>query len=56
VLIPSSTSDGRLDVGLSVPQELGGDGGPSTNPEQLFALGYAVCFESALLEWHEAEV
>ena len=31
------TSDGRLDVGLSVPRELGGDGGPGTNPEQLFA-------------------
>jgi len=43
------TSDGRLDVGLSVPQELGGDGGPGTNPEQLFAIGYAACFESALL-------
>jgi lipoyl-dependent peroxiredoxin len=43
------TSDGRLDVGLSVPQELGGDGGPGTNPEQLFAVGYAACFESALL-------
>ena len=43
------TSDGRLDVALSVPQELGGDGGPGTNPEQLFAVGYAACFQSALL-------
>jgi Ohr subfamily peroxiredoxin len=43
------TSDGRLDVELSVPTELGGDGGPGTNPEQLFALGYAACFQSALL-------
>jgi lipoyl-dependent peroxiredoxin len=43
------TDDGRLDVGLSVPRELGGDGGPGTNPEQLFAVGYAACFESALL-------
>jgi Ohr subfamily peroxiredoxin len=36
-------------VSLSVPQELSGDGGPGTNPEQLFAVGYAACFESALL-------
>ena len=43
------TSDGRLDVALSVPQELGGDGGPGTNPEQLFAVGHAACFQSALL-------
>jgi len=32
-----------------VPKELGGDGGPGTNPEQLFAVGYAACFQSALL-------
>ena len=31
------TSDGRLDVNLSVPKEMSGDGGPGTNPEQLFA-------------------
>jgi len=43
------SSDGRLEVALSVPKELGGDGGPGTNPEQLFAVGYAACFESALL-------
>ena len=43
------SADGRLDVALSVPRELGGDGGPGTNPEQLFAVGYAACFESALL-------
>jgi lipoyl-dependent peroxiredoxin len=43
------TSDGRLDVELSVPKELSGDGGPGTNPEQLFAVGYAACFQSALL-------
>jgi lipoyl-dependent peroxiredoxin len=43
------TSDGRLDVGLDVPSELGGAGGPGTNPEQLFAAGYATCFQSALL-------
>jgi lipoyl-dependent peroxiredoxin len=43
------TSDGRLEVDLSVPEEMGGDGGPGTNPEQLFAVGYAACFQSALL-------
>jgi lipoyl-dependent peroxiredoxin len=42
------TSDGRLAVALSVPETLGGDGGPGTNPEQLFAVGYAACFQSAL--------
>ena len=41
------TSDGRLEVDLSVPEEMGGDGG-GTNPEQLFAVGYAACFEGAL--------
>ena len=43
------TSDGRLAVDLSVPKELGGEGGPGTNPEQLFAVGYAACFHSGLL-------
>jgi osmotically inducible protein OsmC len=43
------TSDGRLDVELSVPEDMGGEGGPGTNPEQLFAVGYAACFQSALL-------
>jgi hypothetical protein len=38
------TSDGRLEVDLSVPKEMSGDGGPGTNPEQLFAVGYAACF------------
>src|SRR5712691_10492133 len=42
------TSDGRLDVDLDVPSEMGGAGGPGTNPEQLFAAGYAACFQSAL--------
>jgi lipoyl-dependent peroxiredoxin len=41
------TSDGALDVQLRTPPELGGDGG-GTNPEQLFAVGYAACFESAV--------
>ncbi len=44
-----STSDGRLAVDFSSPAELGGDGGPGTNPEQLFALGYAACFQNAML-------
>jgi osmotically inducible protein OsmC len=43
------TSDGRLDVDLSVPASMSGDGGPGTNPEQLFAVGFAACFQSALL-------
>lgn len=41
------TEDGALDVQLRTPKELGGDGG-GTNPEQLFAVGFAACFESAL--------
>jgi Ohr subfamily peroxiredoxin len=43
------TSDGRLDVELSVPAAMSGDDGPGTNPEQLFAVGYAACFQSSLL-------
>src|SRR5436853_2635039 len=43
------TSDGRLDVDLAIPTEMGGPGGPGTNPEQLFAAGYAACFQSALM-------
>jgi Ohr subfamily peroxiredoxin len=42
----ASTSDGRLDVALSLPSELGGSGA-GTNPEQLFAAGYSACFGSA---------
>ena len=41
------TSDGALEVDIRIPTELGGEGG-GTNPEQLFAVGYAACFESAL--------
>jgi lipoyl-dependent peroxiredoxin len=41
------TNDGVLDVQLRSPKEMGGEGG-GTNPEQLFAVGYAACFESAL--------
>ncbi len=42
-----ATTDGALDVQLRTPTEMGGDGG-GTNPEQLFAVGYAACFEGAL--------
>src|ERR1700741_4009118 len=47
----SRTSDGKVDVELDVPTELGGTGGPGTNPEQLFAAGYAACFQSAMLRY-----
>jgi len=43
------TSDGEFEVDFSVPEAMGGRGGAGTNPEQLFALGYAACFQSALL-------
>ena len=44
------SADGVLDLPLSMPKELGGAGRPgTTNPEQLFAAGYAACFENALL-------
>jgi Ohr subfamily peroxiredoxin len=43
----SRTTDGKIDVHLSIPKELGGTG-EGTNPEQLFAAGYAACFHSAL--------
>lgn len=41
------TSDGKIDLALGLPVELGGNG-QGTNPEQLFAAGYAACFGSAL--------
>ncbi len=41
------SSDGVLDLDIRPPSELGGPGG-GTNPEQLFALGYAACFQSAM--------
>ena len=44
----AASSDGALSVTLSTPRELGGAGGPGTNPEQLFAAGYAACFLGAL--------
>jgi organic hydroperoxide reductase OsmC/OhrA len=40
------SSDGALDVKLVKPRELGGSGSPGTNPEQLFAAGYAACSPS----------
>ena len=42
------TSDNKLELDLSVPAEMGGDNGPGTNPEQLFASGWAACFHNAL--------
>ncbi|MGH3086815.1 MAG: organic hydroperoxide resistance protein [Rubrobacteraceae bacterium] len=42
------SSDGVIDMDLSMPEGLGGPGGSGTNPEQLFAAAYAACFESAL--------
>ena len=44
----AATKDGALDVALSVPKELGGNGGPGNNPEQLFAVGYSACFLGAM--------
>ncbi len=44
----AASSDGQVDVQLVLPKELGGPGGDGTNPEQLFATGYAACFHSAL--------
>ena len=42
------SSDGILDMDLRVPREMGGRVEPGSNPEQLFAAGYAACFESSL--------
>ncbi|CAN7257391.1 organic hydroperoxide resistance protein [Rhizobium sp. LjRoot254] len=44
----SKSNDGNLSVTLTSPKELGGDGAPGTNPEQLFAAGYSACFLGAL--------
>lgn len=44
----SESSDGRIKLTLSTPKSLGGNDGPGTNPEQLFAAGYSACFISAL--------
>jgi Ohr subfamily peroxiredoxin len=45
------TSDGRLDVDLDVPREMGGPNGPGTNPEQLFAAAWAACFQSSMMRF-----
>jgi Ohr subfamily peroxiredoxin len=58
------SDDGVIDMTLTMPKELGGPGGDHTNPEQLFAAGYAACFHSALkriahkdkLDVHESSV
>lgn len=42
------SEDGILDLSIRIPKEMGGPGGDHTNPEQLFAAGYAACFDSAL--------
>lgn len=42
------SDDGRLALDLSIPEAMGGPGGPGTNPEQIFAGGYAACFHSAM--------
>jgi len=42
------SDDGVLDFKIEIPKEMGGRGGAFTNPEQLFAAGYAACFDSAL--------
>ena len=44
----AASNDGKLEVRLSTPKELGGAGGEGTNPEQLFAAGYSACFLGAL--------
>ena len=44
----AATDDAKVDVKLSTPKELGGGGGAGTNPEQLFAAGYAACFLGAI--------
>ena len=43
----AKSDDGKLSVKLSTPKELGGAGGEGTNPEQMFAAGYAACFIGA---------
>jgi Ohr subfamily peroxiredoxin len=43
-----ATADGTLEFDMSLPERMGGDGRPGTNPEQLFACGYAACFANAM--------
>ncbi len=49
------SEDGILDMPLAMPKELGGVGG-ATNPEQLFAAGYAACFENAVIHVSRSQV
>ena len=42
------TDDGKVAVRFSTPKAMGGDDGPGTNPEQLFAIGYSACFLGAM--------
>ena len=51
----AKSSDGKLNVTLSTPKELGGAGGEGTNPEQMFAAGYSACFIGALKHVAAAE-
>lgn len=44
----AASDDNKLQLTLSTPREMGGDGGAGTNPEQLFACGFAACFLGAL--------
>jgi Ohr subfamily peroxiredoxin len=44
----TESSDGKIKLQLSTPKGLGGDDGPGTNPEQLFAAGYSACFIGAM--------
>jgi Ohr subfamily peroxiredoxin len=44
----SATDDGKVSVNLSSPKKMGGDGGPGTNPDQLFAVGYSASFLGAM--------
>lgn len=43
-----TSDDGALDLATATPRSMGGPGGSGTNPEQLFAAGYAACFQSAM--------
>jgi lipoyl-dependent peroxiredoxin len=43
------SSDGHVDLQMALPEELGGPGGTGTNPEQLFAAGFASCFDNAMM-------
>ena len=51
-----STDDGTLDLRMTLPKALGGTGAVGNNPEQLFACGYAACFDNALMHVQTAAV